>query len=88
MSGLGLQRPTNDVHPRCTFDDDFGFGHVIKPCLEQELVSVITAKVRQVRELDFLCSVFSDEGEGSLLDSQALQILFNGLVVSSEAFNC
>ena len=41
-------------------------------CLEQELVSVITDKARQVRELDFLCSAFSDEEEGSLLGSQAL----------------
>jgi len=63
-------------------------GHVIKPCLEQELVSVIIDKVRQVYELDFLCLTFSDEGEESLLDSQALQILLNELVVIFEAFNC
>jgi len=51
------------VVPFDKFDNDLGIGHVIKGCLEQEFVLVLSNKTRRIRELDFLCSVFSDEGK-------------------------
>ena len=55
--------------------------------LNRSLYWYSLTKARRMHELDFLCSVFSDEGKGinSLFNSQAPQILFKGFVIFFEA---